>query len=153
MSNRDIEISVRLTADGKGLIGEARVVRDALGGVGDATRKATNDSAGFTAQTQQQSAATGQAGASLGNLKTGLIAAAGAYVTLGNNTTFLYLINETLIALENRHPGIIKEISQRLNSFDPNKMDLRDIGPIYHAQNILHLNFPEHAQAPKFPRI
>lgn len=80
---KNFEVGVKITADSKGLVGESRTAKEAIGGIGDAARKATGDSAAFTNQTQQQSAATGQAAISLGGLKTGLIAAAGAYVSLG----------------------------------------------------------------------
>lgn len=85
---KDINVGVRITADSKGLVGESRAAKEAIGGIGDATKKASSESSAFTAQTERQANATSQAAnqanahtASLGSLKTGLIAAAGAYLT------------------------------------------------------------------------
>lgn len=72
MSN--LEVGVRLTADGRGLIGEAGRAREAIGGLGGEQRKASADSAAYTAQVERQNT-------SLGNLKGTILAAAGAYIS------------------------------------------------------------------------
>ncbi|SFK91965.1 tape measure domain-containing protein [Nitrosomonas aestuarii] len=72
MSN--YEVSVRLTADGRGLVGETRAAKEAIGGLGDASRKTSAESASFTSQIDRQNS-------SISSLKAGMIAAAGAYVS------------------------------------------------------------------------
>jgi tape measure domain-containing protein len=72
MSN--LEVGVRLTADGRGLVGEAGRAREALGGLSGEQRKASADSAAYTAQVERQNT-------SLGNLKGTVLAAAGAYIS------------------------------------------------------------------------
>lgn len=72
MSN--LEVGVRLTADGRGLIGEVGRAREAIGGLGGEQRKASADSAAYTAQVERQNT-------SLGNLKGTILAAAGAYIS------------------------------------------------------------------------
>ena len=74
--SRDLEIGIRLTADGKALIGETQNAKQALGGLGDAGQKAS----GGLGQAAKQSDALE---ASASRLKTGLVAAAGAYLSLG----------------------------------------------------------------------
>lgn len=72
MSN--LEVGVRLTADGRGLVGEVGRAREAIGGLGGEQRKASADSAAYTAQVERQNT-------SLGNLKGTILAAAGAYIS------------------------------------------------------------------------
>ena len=72
MSN--FEVGVRLTADGRGLVSETNAAKQALGGLSGEQRKASSDSAAYTSQIERQNT-------SLAGLKTGLIAAAGAYVS------------------------------------------------------------------------
>ncbi|MBK7352693.1 MAG: hypothetical protein IPJ05_02885 [Nitrosomonas sp.] len=71
--SRDLEIGIRLTADGKALIGETQNAKQALGGLGDAGQKA----GGGLGQAAKQSDALE---ASASSLKTGLVAAAGAFI-------------------------------------------------------------------------
>lgn len=73
MSN--LEVGVRLTADGRGLIGEAGRAREAIGGLGGEQRKASADSAAYTAQIERQNA-------SLNAMKTAAIAAAAGIASL-----------------------------------------------------------------------
>lgn len=70
----NLEVGVRLTADGRGLVGEAGRAREALGGLSGEQRKASADSAAYTTQIDRQNT-------SLGNLKSTVLAAAGAYIS------------------------------------------------------------------------
>lgn len=72
MSN--LEVGVRLTADGRGLVGEAGRAREALGGLGGEQRKAATESAAYTTQINQQNSA-------LASLKTQVLAVGAAYVS------------------------------------------------------------------------
>ncbi|MBP9100578.1 MAG: tape measure protein [Nitrosomonas sp.] len=92
MSN-NLEVSIRITADGKVLVGEARAASDALNQLGDSTRKVSGDAATMTTQTSAQTA-------SLASMKAGLIAAAGAYVSLGAAISGGKAIIETALANE-----------------------------------------------------
>lgn len=74
--NKSFDVGIRITADGRVLVTEARSAKDALNQLGESTRKVSNDTATLTNQTAAQTA-------SLASMKTGLIAAAGAYVSLG----------------------------------------------------------------------
>lgn len=74
--NKSFDVGIRITADGRVLVTEARASKEALNQLGETTRKVSNDTAALTNQTTAQTS-------SLASMKTGLIAAAGAYVSLG----------------------------------------------------------------------
>ncbi len=74
--SKTFDVGIRITADGRVLVTEARSAKDALNQLGDSTRKVANDTAALKNETNAQTA-------SLASMKTGLIAAAGAYVSLG----------------------------------------------------------------------
>ncbi|MBL8500034.1 MAG: hypothetical protein JNL77_05510, partial [Nitrosomonas sp.] len=48
-----LDVGIRITADGKILVAEARAAKDAIGGIGDATRKAAADSSAYASQTSR----------------------------------------------------------------------------------------------------
>ncbi|MDR4518969.1 MAG: tape measure protein [Nitrosomonas sp.] len=86
MSN--FEVGVRLTADGKDLVGASREAQAAIGGLGNAAKRTNSESASFTSQVKRQNDEVRKAASetnahalSMNNLKTGLVAAAGAYVS------------------------------------------------------------------------
>lgn len=91
--SKNLEVGVKITADGKCLATEARAAKDALNQLGDSTRKVSNESAALTSQTTAQTA-------SLASMKTGLIAAAGAYVSFSSAMAGGKAIIETALANE-----------------------------------------------------
>lgn len=99
MSN-NLEVGVKITADGKGLATEARAAKDALNQLGDSTRKVSNESAALTSQTTAQTA-------SLASMKTGLIAAAGAYVSFSSAMAGGKALIETALANERLNNTLI----------------------------------------------
>lgn len=112
--SRDLEVGVRLTADGKGLVGETRAAKDAIKGLGDETRK--------TGSEMEQSA--GQANAytkNLGNMASGVSSIIGklallktTLVGLAGISLFRGIIQESDIAQRNllRTEAIIKATGQ-----------------------------------------
>lgn len=72
--SKNIDVGVNITANSKGLVNESRAAKEAIGGLGDATRRAGADAQNYSGQTDRQAA-------SLATLKTGLINAAGAYLS------------------------------------------------------------------------
>lgn len=98
--SKDLEVGVKITADGKGLVGEARASKDALNQLGDSTRKVSNESAALTSQTTAQTA-------SLASMKTGLIAAAGAYVSFSSAMAGGKALIETALANERLNNTLI----------------------------------------------
>lgn len=98
--SKNLEVGVKITADGKGLATEARAAKDELNQLGDSTRKVSNESAALTSQTTAQTA-------SMASMKTGLIAAAGAYVSFSSAMAGGKALIETALANERLNNTLI----------------------------------------------
>lgn len=59
--NKNIDVSVRITADGRVFVTQARAAKEALGGLADSARKTNTESAALTNQVSRQGAALSQA--------------------------------------------------------------------------------------------
>lgn len=71
---RDFDVGVNITANSRGLVNESRAAKDAISGLGDATRRAGADAQNYAGQADRQAT-------SLAALKTGLVNAAAAYLS------------------------------------------------------------------------
>lgn len=69
-----------------------------------------------------------------------------------NDLAMTYLIAETLNALALRNPGLIEDISTRLNSYDWKVIPDGHVGAIHEAQSWLWRNFTAHSSPPTFPK-
>lgn len=89
--SKTFDVGIRITADGRVLVTEARSAKEALNQLGETTRKTSGESANLANQVSKQSAALNQSAsqasahtASLSGMKSGLVAAAAAYVSFSS---------------------------------------------------------------------
>lgn len=65
-----------------------------------------------------------------------------------NELAMSYLIGHLLSAVESRTPGVIKEISRSLNSYDASRLPEDHISSVHDAQSWLWRNFTGESQPP-----